>query len=52
MVEGAVRSVEGRHRIFARLLSVEEEKQIWSERYDERCESLSMFSIAVRQEWP
>ena len=40
VVEGAVRIVEGRHRIFARLLSAEEEKQIWSERYDERCDSL------------
>ncbi len=40
VVEGAVRIVEGRHRIFARLLSAEEEKQIWSERYDERCNSL------------
>ena len=40
VLEGAVHVGEGRHRIFARLLSIEQEKQIWSERYDERCESL------------
>ncbi|VIO65706.1 pH-sensitive adenylate cyclase [Bradyrhizobium ivorense] len=40
VLEGAVHVGDGRHRIFARLLSSEEEKQIWSERYDERCDSL------------
>jgi adenylate cyclase len=40
VLEGAIHIGEGRHRIFARLLSVEEEKQIWSERYDERCDNL------------
>jgi adenylate cyclase len=40
VLEGAVHIGEGRLRIFARLLSAEREKQIWSERYDERCDSL------------
>jgi adenylate cyclase len=39
VLEGAVHIGEGRHRIFARLLSTEAEKQIWSERYDEQCDS-------------
>jgi adenylate cyclase len=40
VLEGAVHIGDGRHRIFARLLSADEEKQIWSERYDEHCDSL------------
>jgi len=40
VLEGAVHIVDGRHRIFARLLSTEGENQIWSERYDERSENL------------
>jgi adenylate cyclase len=40
LLEGAVHIGAGRYRIFARLLSAEEEKQIWSERYDERCDSV------------
>jgi adenylate cyclase len=39
VLEGAVHIGDGRHRIFARLLSTEAEKQIWSERYDEQCDS-------------
>jgi len=40
LLEGAVHAGEDRYRIFARLVSAEAEKQIWSERYDERCNSL------------
>jgi adenylate cyclase len=40
LLEGAVHVSAGRYRIFSRLLSTEEDKQIWSERYDERCDSV------------
>jgi adenylate cyclase len=46
LLEGAVHIGEGRYRIFARLVSAEEEKQIWSERYDER--SNSQFDVLDR----
>jgi hypothetical protein len=39
VLEGAVHISAGRYRIFARLLSAEEEKQVWSDRYDEMCDS-------------
>jgi adenylate cyclase len=39
VLEGAVHIGDGRHRVFGRLLSAEAEKQIWSERYDERCDT-------------
>lgn len=39
VLEGAIHIGEGRHRIFSQLLAAEEEKQIWSERYDEQGDS-------------
>jgi class 3 adenylate cyclase/TolB-like protein len=35
IVEGAVRLGTGRSRIFAQLIAVDEDRQIWSDRYDE-----------------
>jgi adenylate cyclase len=34
-VEGGVRSAGGRSRVFARLVAVEDGRQVWSDRYDE-----------------
>jgi len=34
-VEGSVRLATGRSRIFARLVAVDEDQQVWSDRYDE-----------------
>ena len=35
VVEGTVRQAAGRCRVFARLIGIEGDKQIWSDRYDE-----------------